>query len=99
MELEVINNKIKHVYIHIIQIMNMTYIGSGENANNNNRLYTLLYELFYKIKGARKLFKAITELILNISIFYDFTKISLNDFLIAIKQNPNLSFTIIKDNV
>ena len=47
----------------------------------------------------RKLFKAINEFILNISIFYDITKISLNSFLNAIKQNPNLSFTIIKYNV
>ena len=45
------------------------------------------------------MFKAINEFILNISMFYDITKISLNDFLNAIKQNPNLSFTTIKDNV
>ena len=32
-ELKVINNKIKHGYIYIIQIMN--YIGSGENANKS----------------------------------------------------------------
>jgi len=46
MELEVVNNKIERVYIYIIQIMNMIYIGSGENANNINRLDTYLYELF-----------------------------------------------------
>ena len=46
MELEVVNNKIERVYIHIIQIMNLIYIGSGENANNKNRLDTQLYELF-----------------------------------------------------
>ena len=50
MELEAINNKINYVYIHIIQIMNFIYIGSGVNANNKNRLDTHLYELFYKIK-------------------------------------------------
>ena len=49
MEVEVINNKIKHGYIYIIETMNMLYLGSGENANNKNRLDTHLYELFYKI--------------------------------------------------
>ena len=48
MELEVINNKIKHVYIYIVQIMNMIYIGSSENPNNTNRLDTHSYGLFYK---------------------------------------------------
>ena len=51
MELQAINNKIKNGYIYIMQIMNFIYIGSGENANNKNRLDTHLYELFYKIKG------------------------------------------------
>jgi len=78
MELEVIHNKIKHVYIYIIQIMNI-YIGYDENANNRNRLYTHLHELFNKIKNGepltRKLFKAIQECIANISIFYVITKI------------------------
>ena len=32
-------------------------------------------------------------------IFYDITKISFIDFLKAIKQNPNLTCTTIKDNV
>ena len=68
-----------------------------------HRFERFLYELFYKVKkgepSTRKLFKAINESILNISIFYDITKISCNDFLNAIKQNPNLSFTTIKDNV
>ena len=50
MELEVIINKIKHGYIYSIQIMNMIYIGSYENANNKNRWDTHLYELFYKMK-------------------------------------------------
>ena len=36
---------------------------------------------------------------MNISIFYDITKISSRDLLNAIKQNPNLYFTTIKDNV
>ena len=36
------------------------------------------------------------EVILNISIFCDITKISFTDN--AIKQNPNLYFTTIKDN-
>ena len=44
----------------------------------------------------RKLFKAMNEVILNISIFCDITKISFTDN--AIKQNPNLYFTTIKDN-
>ena len=63
MELEVINNKIKHGYIYIIQIMDYVYIGSGENANNKHRLDTHLYELFNTVKHGepltRKLFKAI----------------------------------------
>ena len=42
MALETIHNNIKHGYIYIIQIMNLTYIGSGENANNKNRLNTHL---------------------------------------------------------
>ena len=42
MELEVINHKIKHGYIYMIQIMNMMCIGSGEDANNKNRLDTHL---------------------------------------------------------
>ena len=46
----------------------------------------------------RKSFRVINELILNISIFYDITTISFNDFLNAIKQSPNLSFNK-KDNV
>ena len=50
MESEVINNKIKHGYIYIIQIMNMIYIGSDENANNKDRLDTHSYELFDKVK-------------------------------------------------
>ena len=47
----------------------------------------------------RKLFKAINEFILNISIFYDITKISCHDFLNVIKQNPISYFTTIEDNV
>ena len=62
----------KYGYIYIIKVMNIIYIGSGENANNKNRLDTHLYELFNKIKNqeplTRKLFKAITDSILNISI-------------------------------
>ena len=103
MGLEAINNKIKHGYIYIIQIMNYIYIGSGENANDKNRLDTHLYELFNKIKNGepltRKLLKAIKECILNISILYDITKMSDNDFLNAIKQVPHLAFTTIKDIV
>ena len=53
--------------IFILQIMNMIYIGSGEHANNKNRLDTHLYELFYKVKKGepvtRTLFKAINEFI------------------------------------
>ena len=83
--------------------MNFIYIGSGENSNNKNRLDTHLHELFNYIKKGepltRTLFKAINEFILNISIFYDITKISFHDFLNAIKQNPHLSFTTIKYNV
>ena len=89
MDLEVINNKIKHGYIYIVQIMNYIYIGSGENANNKCRLYTHSYELFIKVENGepltRKLFKAIQECILDISLFYDVTKISCIDFLNAIK--------------
>ena len=48
MALETINNNIKHGYINIAQIMNLIYIGSGENSNNKNRLD--LYELFNKVK-------------------------------------------------
>ena len=40
MELNIINNNIDYGYIYIIQIMNYKYIGSGENANNKNRLDT-----------------------------------------------------------
>ena len=47
----------------------------------------------------RKLFKAINEFVLHISIFYDFTKMWFHDFLNAIKQNANIYFTTIKDNV
>ena len=68
MELEVINNKIRHVYIYSIQIMNYIYIGPGEDANNKNRLDTTLYELFYNIKGeplTRKMFIAINEFVLK----------------------------------
>ena len=65
--------------------------------------YEIIYELFNKSeKGkplTRKLFKAITEFDLNISIFYDITKTSCHDFWMLQKQNPNLSFTTIKDNV
>ena len=77
MELEAINDKIKYGYICIIQIMNLIYIGSGENSNNKDRLETHLYELFNKIsfffkkKGeplTRKLFKANNEFILHIYI-------------------------------
>ena len=103
MELEAINNNIKYGYIYIIQIMNYIYIGSGENANNKNRLETHLYELFNKLKKGepltRKLFKAIEDFILNISIFYDIKHMSFHDFYEAIRLNPNLYFTIIKDNV
>jgi hypothetical protein len=53
--------------------MNVVYIGSGENANNKNRLDTHLCELFNKIKkGApltKTLFKAINESILNMSLY------------------------------
>ena len=59
MELEVTNNKIKLGYIYIIQITNMIYIGSGENANNKNRLDTHLYELSNKIKKRRSINKDI----------------------------------------
>ena len=45
----------------------------------------------------RTLFKASNEFILNISTIYDLTKMSLHDFLNVIKQNPNSSFTTIKD--
>ena len=83
--------------------MNLIYIGSGETANNKNRLDTHLYELLYKVKKGepltRKLFEAVNEIVLNISIFYDIIKLSLNDFLNSITQNLNLSFTTIKDNV
>ena len=55
-----------------------------ENANTKNKLDTHLYELFNKIeKGeplTRKLFKAINELILKISIFYDITKVAFHYF-------------------
>ena len=83
--------------------MNFIYIGSGENATNKSRLETHLYELFNKVKKGepltRKLFKAINDFIFHISIFYDITTIPYRDFLNAIKQNPNLHFTTIKDNV
>ena len=55
MDLEVINNKIKHSYIYIAKIIEYFYIGSGEHANNKNRLYTHLYELFNKIKNGEPL--------------------------------------------
>lgn len=101
MELETLNNNIKYGYIYIIQIMNLMYIGSGEDANNKNRLKTHLCELFIKINNrepiTRKLFKAINEFILNIAIFY--THMSFNDFFEAVRRNPNLYFTTIKDNV
>ena len=78
----------------------MIYIGSGEDANNNNRLDTHLYQLFYKVKKGepltRKLLKAINEFVFNIYIFYNISKISQDDFLDAITQNPNISFTKIK---
>ena len=38
MELEVINNKIKHGYNYSIQIMSMIYIDSGESANNKKQI-------------------------------------------------------------
>ena len=48
-------------------MMTFIYIGSGEHANNKNRLDTHLYELFYKIRRGepltRKLFKAINEFV------------------------------------
>ena len=57
---------------------NYEFIGSGEDANNKNRLDTHLYEIFNKIKKGgpftRELLKAINDCILNISIFYDFTE-------------------------
>jgi len=63
MDSEETNNKIKHVYIYIIQIMHYIYIGPGENANNKKRLTTHLFELLNKVKHreplTRKLFKAI----------------------------------------
>jgi len=66
-------------------------------------LETHLYELFNKIKKGepitRKLFKAINDFILNILIFYDIKHISFHDFFEAVRNNPNLYFTIIKDNV
>ena len=68
--------------------MNYINIGSGENANNKHRLDTHLYELFNKIKNGepltRKLLRGIQECILDISIFYDITKISFFDFMKAI---------------
>jgi hypothetical protein len=101
MELEAINNPKKYGYIYNIKIMNYDYIGSGEDANNKNRLKTHLYELFNKINNrepiTRKLFKAINEFILNIAIFY--TNMSFHDFFEAVRRNPNLYFTTIKDNV
>ena len=45
------------------------------------------------------MFKAIHGFILSVSIFYGISKISLDDFLEAIKQNPKLSFTTTKGNV
>ena len=90
MGLEAINNKMKYGYIYIMQIMNLIYIGSGDDAKNKNRLETHLYALFYRIKKGepltRILFKAIHEFILDIYIFDDITKISFLDFLKAIKQ-------------
>ena len=58
--------------------------------------------IFFFFKGeplTRKSFKAINEFVLNISIFYNSTRISLNEFLNAIKQSPHLFFTTIRDNV
>ena len=49
MGLEAINNKIKYGYMYSIQIMSLTYIGSGEDASNKNGLETHLFKLFYKI--------------------------------------------------
>jgi len=49
MVLEAINNKLKYVFFYVVQIMNFIYIGSGENANNKNRLDTCLYVLFDKM--------------------------------------------------
>ena len=48
---------------------------------------------------SRQFFTPINEFISNISIFYDLTKMSFHAFLNAIKQNPNLYFTTIKDSV
>ena len=53
MELEASNNKIKHGHVYIIQIMDMIYIGLGENSKNKNRFETHLYELFYKVLKRR----------------------------------------------
>ena len=77
MELEAINNKLKYGYIYIIHIMNLIYIGSGEIANDKNRLDKHLYEVFYKIKEGepltRRLFKAINQFILD--FLYSMTSI------------------------
>ena len=51
----------------------------------------------YSIKLKMESHYAIKECILNMSIFYGITKMSCNDFLNAIKQNPNLTFSTIKD--
>ena len=95
--------QVKYGYIYIIKIMNFIYIGSGENHNNKNRLETHLTELFYKLKNkeplTRKLFKAINDFILDISMFYNLSNISPIDFLKAVKQNPNLKFETIKNKV
>ena len=42
--------------------MNSFYIGSGENANNKNRLETHLYELFNKITQGGPLTMTLNEL-------------------------------------
>ena len=99
MELEAINNKIKYVYIFIIQIINFIYIGSGENSNNKNRLDTHLYELTKKKDGepsTMKLFKAINEFILN-TILYEITHIPFHDFLNAI--NKTQTYLLLQLNI
>ena len=64
--------------------MSFIFIGSGESANNKNRLETHLYEIFNKIRNgepiARKLFKAINDFILDISIFYGIPNMSFGMF-------------------
>ena len=83
--------QMKYGYIYIIKIMKFTYIGSGENHNNKNRLEIYLTELFYKLKNreplTRKLVKAINDFILDISMFYNLSNISPIDFLKAVKKS------------